>query len=74
MGVRQKHFYLNSNILERIISTVIYSKGHFERILKKIEERDNIKRSSRRWKKKGRMRWRHYKKRLRRRKRERRNK
>ncbi|AXI25671.1 hypothetical protein CFE53_05840 [Methanofervidicoccus sp. A16] len=64
MGVRQKHFYLNSNILERTL----------RKDIKKIEERDNIKRSSRRWKKKGRMRWRHYKKRLRRRKRERRNK
>ncbi|MBW9223329.1 hypothetical protein KKP90_01850 [Methanothermococcus sp. SCGC AD-155-E23] len=49
-------------------------QSHTSGEIKKIEERDSIKRSSRRWKKKGRMRWRHYKKRLRRKKRERRNK
>jgi large subunit ribosomal protein L41e len=39
----------------------------------KLIERDTIKRSSRRWKKKGQMRWSHYKKRIRRMKRDKRN-
>ncbi|MBP2143574.1 large subunit ribosomal protein L41e [Methanococcus voltae] len=43
-------------------------------IKKKLKkERGTIKRSSRRWKKKGQMRWKHYKKRLRRMKKDKRD-